>query len=103
VVNRNKSSLNDEHARLGNHVEGLPRNPSENWKSFQRLNPGYSIQHQLREFFKVGRVLKIAWPELDPRLDNNSSSIIIVHGQSISVKNRWFVVIREGTASCTCL
>ncbi|KAF9640771.1 hypothetical protein BFW01_g12577 [Lasiodiplodia theobromae] len=75
-------------ARAGD-AEGLDRR-------FVRHYPG-------RDFYKVGRVFKILWPEPAGNWHEGVTFVTGAYGEQIYNKIRWFVVIREGQDCCTCL
>ncbi|KAF2453988.1 hypothetical protein BDY21DRAFT_116516 [Lineolata rhizophorae] len=69
----------------------------------EKLDPEFEKRYPGRDFFKFGKVLKVLWPE--PLGDENAKVTIITDsfGERYATKIRWFVVIREGNDSCSCL
>ncbi|KAF2453991.1 hypothetical protein BDY21DRAFT_116615 [Lineolata rhizophorae] len=70
----------------------------------EKLDPGYEVKKPGYQFFGVGKVFKILWPEL-PGTSTENMTIATEprFGENIAVKIRWFVVVREGHDCCSCL
>lgn len=70
----------------------------------EQLDPLYRIRRPGSEFFVVGKVFKILWPELPRDIDDNISvSSVGRYDDAVISKIRWFVVVREGRSCCSCL
>jgi len=78
---------------------------------YQHLDREYRVRFPGRAFFHEGTVFKILWAEPACNVLPENSSIATekrtyIHGRSmeeIYCEIRWFVVIRAGRDSCTCL
>lgn len=71
----------------------------------EMLDPRFQKHYPGREFYKVGKVFKVLWPE---PAGNPQAGVTFITGpetfnEPIFAKIRWFVVIREGRDCCTCL
>ncbi|KAH7062218.1 hypothetical protein B0J12DRAFT_230432 [Macrophomina phaseolina] len=71
----------------------------------ETLDPRFRRHYPGRDFYKIGKVFKVLWPE---PAGNPQSGVTFItgpasYGEPIYAKIRWFVVIREGRDCCTCL
>lgn len=87
--------------RLVNPRNGLvtSKRPSE---STEELDPSFKVRRPGYDFFKVGKVFRVVWPELAGDAETVTATIQW-RKERIYVKVRWFVVIREGSDCCSCL
>jgi hypothetical protein len=65
----------------------------------------YHIQKAGGKFFRVGKVIKILWPELPGNSVEGMTVVSDVRfaNETFITKIRWFVVVKEGRESCTCV
>jgi hypothetical protein len=71
--------------------------------AYENLDPSFRVQKH--DFFKVGKVFKVLWPELAGDI-NHSSTIAtsaFLPETRVFWKIRWFMVVRTGNGCCTCL
>ncbi|KAF2251910.1 hypothetical protein BU26DRAFT_246723 [Trematosphaeria pertusa] len=69
----------------------------------EKLDPNFHVRYPGYEFFKVGVVFRILWPELAGDANDNTTIVTTRFQERMSCKIRWFVVVREGHNCCTCL
>lgn len=65
----------------------------------------FKVQRSPRQFFIVGKVFKVLWPELAGDLVGDDASSFVSDGkfgEAVVTKIRWFVVVKEGRESCSC-
>jgi hypothetical protein len=68
---------------------------------------GYKVRRPGRDFFRVGKVFKVLWPELagDELVGQGNITVLSEKfaEERIFTKIRWFVVVREENNFCSCL
>ncbi|KAL1638748.1 hypothetical protein SLS58_008672 [Diplodia intermedia] len=69
----------------------------------ERLDPRFVRHSPGRDFYKVGKVFKVLWPEPAGNAQSGVTFVTGAYNEPIYNKIRWFVVIREGRDCCTCL
>ncbi|OJD34982.1 uncharacterized protein BKCO1_19000171 [Diplodia corticola] len=69
----------------------------------ERLDPRFVKHTPGRDFYKVGKVFKVLWPEPAGNAHAGATFVTGAFNEPIYNKIRWFVVIREGRDCCTCL
>ncbi|KAE9986436.1 hypothetical protein EG328_005662 [Venturia inaequalis] len=71
----------------------------------ERLDSNYRIQRGGKKFFRIGKVIKILWPELSGNSTEGQTVVSDVkyEEETFITKIRWFVVVKEGRESCTCV
>ncbi|GME37829.1 hypothetical protein BKCO1_19000171 [Neofusicoccum parvum] len=69
----------------------------------ERLDPRYKKHYPGRDFYTVGKVFKVLWPEPAGNPQSGVTFVTGAYGEQFYNKIRWFVVIREGQDCCTCL
>jgi len=71
----------------------------------EELDKDFKIQKQPRRFFRVGKVFKVLWPELPGHSFEGVTVVTDMKytSETIVTKIRWFVVVKEGRESCTCV
>ncbi|PSN72333.1 hypothetical protein BS50DRAFT_673127 [Corynespora cassiicola Philippines] len=71
----------------------------------EKLDPDFQVQRSRRDFFRVGRVFRVLWPELAGDVAQNITlaTTPLFPNEKIFCKIRWFVVVKPDRESCTCL
>ncbi|KAF2681468.1 hypothetical protein K458DRAFT_457051 [Lentithecium fluviatile CBS 122367] len=73
----------------------------------ETLDPRFRVRYPGNEFFRIGVVFMMLWPELVGSGVDNMTAVTIADsrfpGERVFCKIRWFIVVREGHNCCTCL